>query len=86
MPGTGGTASGSFLDPVRGFGVTSVSFATETHLSRIANLRAWGVSPEEVSPRLRSGMNAGEAISTLSGKIVITLLPQRTSILSTAST
>lgn len=34
-------------------------------LSRIPNLRAWGVSPEEVSPRLRSGMKTGEAISAI---------------------
>jgi hypothetical protein len=34
-------------------------------LSRIPHLRAWGVSPEEVSPRLRSGMKIGEAISAI---------------------
>jgi hypothetical protein len=34
-------------------------------LSRIPSLRAWGVSPEEVSPRLRSGMKTGEAISAI---------------------
>jgi hypothetical protein len=34
-------------------------------LSRIPNLRTWGVSPEEVAPRLRSGMKTGEAISAI---------------------
>ncbi|MBM2822742.1 MAG: hypothetical protein HW413_1488 [Thermoleophilia bacterium] len=34
-------------------------------LSRIPNLRAWGVSPDEVAPRLWSGMKTGEAISAI---------------------
>ena len=34
-------------------------------LSRIPNLRTWGVSPEEVSLRLRSGIKTGEAISAI---------------------
>jgi len=34
-------------------------------LNRIPALPAWGVSPEDVAPRLRSGMKTGEAISAI---------------------
>ena len=41
---------------MRGFGVTSVSFATETHMSRIANVL--GLDPYEV--RLKNANRVGD--------------------------
>ncbi len=57
----------SFFVPLlaRRHGRTVVPKAFLDDLSRIPDLRTWGVSPEQVAPRLRSGMKTGEAISAI---------------------
>ena len=57
----------SFFIPLlaRRHGQTVEPKAFLDNLSRIPNLRGWGVSTEEVSKRLRSRMKIGEAISAI---------------------